>query len=94
MTHKDDFLRLNLQYYGQVNVHLNYVDLSWPPPKFIVMDDDTKDLREATKDDDRDIIFERTSMSEITDEQIENMTNVARGADYKYVDGNFSELSS
>ena len=94
MAHKDDFIRLNLKYFGEINISVDKTEFSWPPPEFIVMDDDSNDLREATKDDHRDIIFQRISMSQITDEQIEQCPNVARGANYKYVDGNFSGMNS
>ena len=42
-------------------------------------------LREPNKDDDKRFIFERIRLSSLTDEQRGNITNVARGAEYKYL---------
>ena len=83
MTFDDDFARLHLMHFGTPNITLKDLDLEWPPPEILVMSDDG--IREATKDDDRSFMLERISMSSITDEQREGMTNVARGAEYLYL---------
>ena len=93
MTHESDFLRINTEFMGPLNIRPNKFGLGWPPPQFIVIEGETGTVREATAKDKREEIFERVSMSKITDEQIANMEHVARGADYKYVvrDGAQSE---
>ena len=84
MIDQDDFLRIHTEYFGSLTLRINKLGLSWPPPQFVVMDG--SDIRQATDKDDRANIFERVSMSQITDDQIRNMTHVARGAEYKYVE--------
>ena len=85
MAHESDFLRLNTACMGALNIRLNKLGLDWPPPEFIVMDDEGI-IRKANEKDKRDFILERVSMSKITDEQIATMDHVARGAEYKYLD--------
>lgn len=84
MTYDDDFIQLHMEFFGQPRIMLNNVGLSWPPPELLYMDAD-QGLREAAKDDEKKFIFERIRFSQITDEQREGMTNVARGAEYKYL---------
>jgi len=84
MNKQDDFIRIESIFFGSVNIQLSKLDLSWPPPKFLVMEEDGI-LREATKDDDRAHLLGRVRMSQLTDEQIETMDGVVRGAEYRYI---------
>ncbi len=84
MTKQDDFIKLESMFFGNVIIPLREVNLSWPPPEFLVMDG-VGILREATKDDDKQHLLHRTQMSALTDEQIQSCPGIARGAEYKYV---------
>ncbi len=77
----DDFVELHLSI-GTPRIMLPS-DIDWPPPEFIMFDDNV--LREATKDDPRDEIMRRVRHSQITDEQRAKMSHVCRGAEYQYV---------
>jgi hypothetical protein len=81
MTYDDDFVRLNLVA-GTVNVTCKELNLQWPPPDRIAIDGEN--VREATADDPIWKVMIMDRMSEITDEQREGMTHVARGAEYFY----------
>ena len=67
-----------------LNILLVDVGLEWPPPEFIIWDDDTSKFREAAEDDPLHLTYQRTNMSQITDEQMKGMTYVERGAEYHY----------
>lgn len=91
MTHEDDFIRIHTLVFGTVNIRLAKLGLDWPPPQLLIFKgegEDTSDdkiIREPNADDARDQIFERIRMSQITDEQIEGMKHIIRGAEYKYL---------
>lgn len=74
-TFPDDFIRINLMTAGAKNFPCKLLGLEWPPPERIV---------ELNGQDFSDDPLIRISMSEITDEQRERMTHVARGAEYVY----------
>lgn len=87
VTHESDFVRLHTKVFGVLNIPLRKLGLEWPPPERLIMDldDDRKFMvREPTEDDDPNTVFRRTNLSRITDEQMEGMEHVARGAEYKY----------
>ncbi len=84
MTLDYDFIQLDTVFHGRVRVMLKRCGLTWPPPEIIVYDT-TGHLREATDDDDQAEMFQRNSMSRLTDEQAMKCPNVARGAAYSYV---------
>ncbi len=81
---QDDFMRIHVPPFGVVNLRLSALDLEWPPPEFITFDDGS--VREANAKDPREDLFHRRRMSELTDEQTNTCINVARGAEYFYVD--------
>ena len=66
MTFDDDFLRLVFDH-GVKNVTCKSVGIDWPPPPML---------------DVGGFILLRKSYSQITDEQREGLTHVARGAEY------------
>lgn len=71
MTFDDDFLRIPVQIIDRnINITLKTLGLEWPPPEEISYSG---------------LIYKRERYSEITDEQREGMTHVARGAEYSYV---------
>jgi len=78
-----DFIQLDTMFFGRVRLMLDNLSLEWPPPEFIVFDGE--DVREAKADDPPEDLFQRHSMSRLTDEQMEKLPNVARGAAYGYV---------
>ena len=88
-----DFIRLNTVVFGILNISLEKVGLTWPPPKLLIFKnwragETLSDgvLREATDKDPKDQILERVRMSELTDEQMGSCDHVARGAEYKYLE--------
>jgi len=81
-THSDDFIRIRTRFFGELDFYLSELDMQWPPPQYIVMDEESKCIREATKDDIRDYLYHRVSISAISDEEITKATNVCRGAQY------------
>jgi len=85
MTLDYDFIQLDTVFFGTVRVRLKDHGLEWPPPEIIIYDS-TGNLRKAEEGDGRTEMFERYSMSRLTDEQAEKCPNVARGAAYKYVE--------
>jgi len=88
MTDQYDFIRIESIFFGSVNIRLSKLNLTWPPPEFLVMTDgEDATIREATANDDRDLILHRVQMSELTEEQIEKCPGIARGALYKPVLG-------
>jgi len=82
-TFDNDMLSIETMFFGTNLIPLKELNLTWPPPKFLVLDEEG--IREATKDDPKEHMMHRIRMSEITDEQRESMINVFRGAEYKYV---------
>lgn len=81
-TFADDFVRLRLMV-GQQNIPLQVLGLEWPPPERLTILDGGG-VRGAVESDPAEHIMKRIRMSEITDEQREGMTHVARGAEYLY----------
>ena len=85
-----DFIRLNLTV-QTVNIKLEVLNLEWPPPEYIHVQNGGAfaGLTQAEVDDiDADElphVMVRTSYSSITDEQIAEMSHVARGAEYHYL---------
>jgi len=71
-TFADDFVKLNFVS-GARTIPCSALGLEWPPPERI------STLNGVEIDP-----MVRTTMSAITDEQRERMTNVARGANYVY----------
>lgn len=78
-----DFIEVETVFFGKVRMTIDTLDIDWPPPEFIVFDGE--DVREAKPDDPKSDLFQRHSMSSLTDEQMEKCPNVARGAAYGYV---------
>lgn len=78
-----DFIQLDTMFFGKVRMQIEDIDIDWPPPEFIVFDGE--EVREAKPDDPKQDLFQRYSMSKLTDEQMESCPNVARGAVYGYV---------
>lgn len=85
MTLDYDFIQLDTMTLGKLRILLKSCGLEWPPPEIIIYDTDGN-LREAKEGDDREEMFQRYSMSALTDEQAEKCPNVARGAAYGYLD--------
>ena len=84
MTFDDDFLQLSLLV-RTFRVTLVKVGLNWPPPERILLND--YGIQAATETDPPELVLRRVSMSQITDEQRQDMTHVARGALYEYEGG-------
>ncbi len=78
-----DFIEIETVFFGRVRMTIDSIPLHWPPPEFIVFDGQF--VREANKDDPKADLFQRHSMSNLTDKQMESCPNVARGAAYGYV---------
>jgi hypothetical protein len=71
MTFDDDIIRIPIQILDRsITVTLKSLGLEWPPPEELSY---------------FGLIYKREMYSEITDEQREKMTHVARGAEYSYV---------
>lgn len=68
MTYDDDFVLI-----GMVQATLKSLDIEWPPPPFI----EVNNHGELPN-----LLLKRVRYSEITDEQRAGMTHVARGAEY------------
>ena len=80
-----DHILLHMEYMGKQRIFLEDLEaLTWPPPGRLYMDEDSHLLREFVEGDDELFIFRRVRMSELTDEQAESMSGVARGAEYRY----------
>ena len=79
-----DHILLNMVHFGPQRVFLEDLEFDWPPPERLYMDGGTKELRAAVDGDDREFVFKRISMSQLTDDQIAQCPNVARGAEYIY----------
>ncbi len=90
MRDADDFMRLNLES-QVVNIRLEVLGMSWPPPAYIHLVGAGAFLAKSEEDlgyiapEELKYVLKRTSYSEITDEQIANMSHVARGAEYHYL---------
>lgn len=69
MTFDDDFVRIPMTM-GNVNITLTKLGLEWPPPEEVNF---------------YGLLYRQVRCSEITDEEREGMTHVARGAEYEYV---------
>lgn len=69
MTFDDDFIRIS-----GMNITLKSLELEWPPPLFI----EVNNHGELPN-----LFLKRISCSEITDEQRTTMTHVVRGAEYR-----------
>ncbi len=78
-----DHILINMSI-GPVRIFFEDLELDWPPPERIYMDDRTHILRETTEGDKAAFIFKRIRMSELTDEQMVKCSHVARGAEYVY----------
>lgn len=79
-----DFIRIRSDSVGEVNLTLDSLGLSWPPPERLVIDSGGK-IRAANDDDDPCFMMERVSMSALTDADMETAEHLARGALYTYV---------
>ena len=92
MAH-NDFARFNMEIM-QPNITLDKLDWVWPPPEFVLLGGHgnpgfyakTKEEIEALDPDEMQYVMIRLSMSEISDEDAESMTHVARGAEYFYME--------
>ena len=90
MNDANDFVRLNLTV-QTVNMTLDSMGLEWVPPPFIHIEDGggfvgmTEDEANSLSLYEKGHVLVRTSYSAITDEQIKEMPNVARGAEYHYM---------
>lgn len=69
-TYKDDFIRLPTAIAGDITVPLVKLGLEWPPPQEVNF---------------HGLLYRRVRMSQLTDEQVADMTHVVRGAEYEYV---------
>ena len=85
MTLEYDFIQLDTLFFGKVRITLKSCGMEWPPPE-IIISDSTGNLYEAEEGDNRREMFQRYSMSALTDEQAEKCPNVARGAAYGYME--------
>lgn len=85
MTLDHDFMQIKTVFHGKVITTLKSQRLEWPPPELMVFSS-TGHFVEATKESKRSEMFERYSMSSLTDDQAKKCPNVARGAAYRYVD--------
>jgi len=94
-----DFVRLHLVI-GTKDISILALGFEWPPPEYIhLLSDEETSYRalehsfeglDETEFRNLDIeeqlsCLKRQSYSQITDEQIEDMDHVIRGADYRYV---------
>jgi len=70
MTFEDDFCQVNFDS-GMKRITCNSLGIDWPPPEIL---------------DIQGFEFERKTVSKITDEQREGMTDVCRGAEYSPVE--------
>jgi hypothetical protein len=82
-TFDDDMVRLNMSI-GTFTFPCKEVGLTWPPPERLFVEGPK--LREANDEDPQGEVLIRDGISEITDEQREQMTHVVRGAEYFYPD--------
>lgn len=78
-----DFIEIQTVFFGKVRMQIENIGIDWPPPEFIVFDGE--EVREAKPDDPKADLFQRHSMSSLTDKQMEGCSGVARGAAYGYV---------
>lgn len=83
MTNENDFIRIRFEMFGEQNLPLNKLPFEWPPPEKIYLSEGG--LREFQEGDEESLTLIRTSMSQLTDEEAEEATHVARGAVYEYV---------
>lgn len=81
MTFDDDFIQLELAS-GTHRMFCSRVGLTWPPPERLTFDEGG--MRIANHDDPDERVLVRETMSIISDEQRAEMTNVCRGAVYRY----------
>jgi len=84
MTLEHDFMQIETVFFGVVRTTLISQGLNWPPPEFMCFVNGH--FRKAIAETDRSEIFERYSMSCLTDEQAKDAPNIARGATYRYVE--------
>lgn len=90
MTDDTDFVRLSLSI-GDVNILLSKLKMTWPPPPYIFNAEAGGFIEMSEAQVNRlhpaemEFLMERISMSRITDEEIDEMDHIARGAEYKYV---------
>ena len=80
---KHDFIELDTIFFGKVRLAIDKIGLDWPPPEFIVFDG--QEVRKANKDDPKADLFQRYTMSNLTDKHMESCPDIARGAAYGYV---------
>lgn len=91
MRHRNDFIRLNLTI-DATNISLDAMNMKWPPPPFIHLLESggfmgmTEEEANRLHPSENQFVMVRTSYSAITDEQIAEMPNVARGAEYHYME--------
>lgn len=69
MTFDDDFVRFQMDL-GRLDVSIKSLNLDWPPPTQIIY---------------HGVVFERVSMSQLTDEQRAEMNQLCRGAEYQVI---------
>jgi len=81
---ESDHVLLNMVHFGRRRIFLENLEFDWPPPERLFMDGETHLLREAGDADDKQFIFKRISMSQLTDEQMQRCPHIARGAEYVY----------
>lgn len=70
MTHKYDVIRLKMEIVPDITISCKEAGIEWPPPEVLEL---------------KGHKFKRTRMSEITDEQIQEMGYVSRGAEYEMI---------
>ena len=81
---ESDHILLNMMAFGRRRIFLEDLEFDWPPPERLFMDGETSLLRAAADGDDKQFIFKRISMSQLTDEQMQSCPHIARGAEYVY----------
>jgi hypothetical protein len=82
---ENDFIRLKLNYAGDVNIPCKRIRLDWPPPERICLDHGK--IREAVSGDDENNILIRKRHSQLSDEVAQSSPCLARGAEYEYLRG-------
>ena len=86
-----DFIRVHMMV-GTVNIALEALpELAWPPPEYIYSTADGRfePMTRAEIDDcgrqKLEFVLKRMTMSALSDEDMEQLPNIARGAEYRYL---------